>query len=234
MALRAFFDLATSCLWVQLTTRSKSPNASIIHYSRKGFLLESHDADGLTIGMAVDVMFSDINRQSARVSWAGPGIVGCLFTASEPDPLWEQGTVAIPASGDAISGPVPDRRSHDKSLGARLRRLRRQRGFRQEAVATALGVSTASVSHWEADRTIPKPARLAEIASLLGVPVDELAVVSPQAEVLANIPVDVLRSQLALTLGVEEAHLRIMVEVAHRELPNEEVQYRDSGIKAKP
>ena len=61
------------------------------------------------------------------------------------------------------------------SMGSRISRLRKSKGFTQEYIAEALGVSRQAVYKWEKDRTKPDTANLIALASLLGTTVDYLA-----------------------------------------------------------
>ena len=61
-----------------------------------------------------------------------------------------------------------------KSLGAALKARRTQRGFTQEYVAEALGVSRQAVSKWENGSSEPSTANLMALAKLYGLSVDEL------------------------------------------------------------
>lgn len=54
-----------------------------------------------------------------------------------------------------------------------LKRIRKQKGITQEAVANAVGVSTQAVSKWETS-SYPDGALLPQIADFLGVTIDEL------------------------------------------------------------
>ena len=60
------------------------------------------------------------------------------------------------------------------TLGKRIAMLRRQKNFKQEDLANALGVSAQAVSKWENDQTCPDISLLPKLAQLLGVSVDEL------------------------------------------------------------
>lgn len=60
-------------------------------------------------------------------------------------------------------------------LGKNLSRLRRAQGLSQEQVAEQIGVSRQAVSKWEADRSLPELEKLAALANLYGVTLDELA-----------------------------------------------------------
>ena len=59
-------------------------------------------------------------------------------------------------------------------LGNNIKELRKQRGLRQEQLAEAMGVSTASVSKWETNQTFPELTLLAELADFFEVSMDTL------------------------------------------------------------
>ena len=61
-----------------------------------------------------------------------------------------------------------------KSLGEALKARRTQRGFTQEYVAEALGVSRQAVSKWENGTSDPSTANLIALAKLYGVSAEEL------------------------------------------------------------
>ena len=61
-----------------------------------------------------------------------------------------------------------------KSLGEALKARRTQRGFTQEYVAEALGVSRQAVSKWKNGSSEPSTANLMALAKLYGLSVDEL------------------------------------------------------------
>ena len=101
----------------------------------------------------------------------------------------------------------------------RLRQLRAQRGIMQDEVATRLGVSAASVSHWESDRSHPKLRRLSDLADLFGVPAQELTSFYTESSFprdsderkIAD-PLAANKLQIAKILNVDPDHVRIMVE----------------------
>ena len=61
-----------------------------------------------------------------------------------------------------------------KSLGETLKTHRTSRGFTQEYVAEALGVSRQAVSKWENGTSDPSTANLMALSKLYGLSVDEL------------------------------------------------------------
>jgi len=59
-------------------------------------------------------------------------------------------------------------------IGAKLTAARRGRGLTQEALAERLGVTPQAVSTWERNENIPDTRKLAELARLLGISLDDL------------------------------------------------------------
>ncbi len=60
------------------------------------------------------------------------------------------------------------------SIGARIALARRSKGFTQQDLAGAVGVSFQAVSKWETERTLPDVALLVRIADTLDLTLDEL------------------------------------------------------------
>lgn len=212
MVLRAYFDGGTARLWLDLSVAPGPPNAMVISFSETSFLVDAHS--DLQVGAQVEIVFSEAEIWRSRISWAGPGLFGCLFGTSIPISLWDVGMRVRHRVSPVNTNPLVERRERDASLGARLRRLRTQRGLRQDAIASALGVSTATVSYWESERAAPKKGRLSEIAAVLGVPVEELTImITPARAGEDEETVEELRAKLAAKLGVAEGQLRILVEI---------------------
>lgn len=59
-------------------------------------------------------------------------------------------------------------------LGNNIKELRKKKGLRQEQLAEAMGVSTASVSKWETNQSYPELTLLAELADFFEVSIDTL------------------------------------------------------------
>lgn len=59
-------------------------------------------------------------------------------------------------------------------IGNNIKELRKQNGLRQEQLAEAMGVSTASVSKWETNQSYPELTLLAELADFFEVSIDTL------------------------------------------------------------
>ena len=61
-----------------------------------------------------------------------------------------------------------------KTIGMKIKELRRSKGFSQSDVAKKLGVTSQAVSKWETDSSLPEMTMLPDIASLFGVQIDDL------------------------------------------------------------
>ena len=61
-----------------------------------------------------------------------------------------------------------------EQLGARIARLRRERGLTQEMLADKMGVSPQAVSKWERGLAFPNPVWLDDLADVLGTDIDSL------------------------------------------------------------
>ena len=59
-------------------------------------------------------------------------------------------------------------------LGQNIKRLRKEKGISQEALADAIGVSRQAVSKWETDVSVPELEKLLKLSELFGVTLDEL------------------------------------------------------------
>lgn len=55
-----------------------------------------------------------------------------------------------------------------------IQRLRKERGYTQDALASALSVHRSTIAKWETGKAMPRAALLPRVAELLGCTVDEL------------------------------------------------------------
>lgn len=67
-------------------------------------------------------------------------------------------------------------------LQERIRSLRKERGFSQEALAEALGVSRQAVTKWEDGSALPSTANLLALADFFGVPLEDFVRPAAQEE----------------------------------------------------
>lgn len=73
-----------------------------------------------------------------------------------------------------------------ETLGDRIKKYREIRGFSQERLGRLLGVSREAVSQWESNDTEPRPKRVRQIATALGVPYPVL-LLGDEAELTSNV-----------------------------------------------
>ena len=70
-------------------------------------------------------------------------------------------------------------KAHDESLGRRIAKLRKDRGFTQVELAQRLGLTQAIVSDYERGRLRPHPGVLVRLAETLQISADELLGLRP-------------------------------------------------------
>lgn len=179
----------------------------IRNMSETGLLLESGIA--LAIGDRLEIDLPHAGRVRAKVIWASGRMFGCQFDA----PVSPATLSAVQLRGTA---PVDDASTPpNERFGARLHRLRIEKGLSQADLAAAMGVSTPSISGWEKGRTHPRRSRVAALAALLGVPMPELlGMDAPDAppEKLDAL-VDRSRDAIARAVGTSPDKVRIIVEL---------------------
>ncbi len=104
------------------------------------------------------------------------------------------------------------------NLGNNIKELRKEKGFTQEYLADAIGVSAQAVSKWETGQAMPDVAMILPICSVLGVSADRLLGGNRRGELEKNF-------QESVPLGID-AEL-IACDEALREYPDDETfQYR--------
>ncbi len=119
---------------------------------------------------------------------------GALSAAQLRGAVRDSGESALPVTED---------------FGARLHRLRTERGLSLADIADRLGVSKPTVWAWEHGKARPVERRLSALAEALGVTPGGL-------EPAASGPVEAVeagRRQIAEAYGVEPGRVRIMIEL---------------------
>lgn len=67
------------------------------------------------------------------------------------------------------------------TIGERIAALRKEKGFSQESLGEAMGVSRQAISKWESDASLPEIEKLVALSKLFGVPVGYLLGVEDEA-----------------------------------------------------
>lgn len=179
-----------------------SGTATVHNISATGMLVES--IVPLTEGEAISVDIPEAGERRATVVWVDGPMHGCRFDEPLPSAALSaaqlRGAVRT-AQGDAL--PLSE------GFGARLHRLRTERGLSLAEVADRLGVSKPTVWAWEHGKARPVERRLSALAEALGVTPGGL-------EPAASGPVEAVeqgRRQIAAAYGVEPSRVRIMIEL---------------------
>ena len=114
--------------------------------------------------------------------------------------------------------PAPTPPTNPAAVSATIRRLRREKGLTQEALAQAMGVSPQAISKWETGQTMPDITLLLPLSKVLGIGVNELLGGDRRKELEE-------RFQKAIPFG-EELTLLVSLD-ALKEFPDDETfRYR--------
>jgi transcriptional regulator with XRE-family HTH domain len=188
MAVAAQFDILSKGKNARGTTRHQmrlrvrgapvSGDAAevVIHnLSATGMLIES--ASPLAIDDEIAVELPETAATTAKVVWSGGQFFGCAFER----PLSAAAVSAAQLRSEPIAeAPQPPptaepvSRSVAETFGARLQRLRRDKGLTLVEFARRAKVSRPTVWSWEADRSTPRRSKTAILLEVLGVSEDTL------------------------------------------------------------
>lgn len=190
-----------------LTASGDMARVLVHNISASGLLLESEVA--LQPDERIDVDLPQAGAIPARVIWGSGSYYGCQFDA----PL---STAVLSAAQLRSDAPVPAAGAEPRvagagSFGARLQRLRKDRGLTQAALAEQLGVSKPTVWAWEQGKARPVESRMEALAQALDVAAEDLTVDTGTAflgDLLAR-----AKAQIAGALGVGPDKVRIVVDL---------------------
>ena len=186
-------------------------NVTVHNISVAGLLIET--AQQMAVGEVLAIDLPNTGPVGVEVVWQSGQLYGCAFEQA----LGEAALAAAQLRGTAAAAttaqgsvPVIGKPPGD-TLGARLNRLRRERGLTLAQVAYALDVSKPTVWAWEKGKARPLPERLGAIAQVLGVREEELA--DTKAGGPAAALVEDCRRRLAEAWAIDPQTIRIMIEV---------------------
>lgn len=189
-------------------------NVTVHNISAAGLLLET--AVALEIGEQLAIDLPEAGSVVAVIVWHSQQLYGCAFEQA-------LGTGALAATQLRASVSVNDGASQPgasaanmvvggAAFGAKLNRLRRERGLTLADVANELGVSKPTVWAWEKGKARPLPDRLQAIADALGVGLAELQTATGMS-VEVNALIEDCRSQIATAMNISPVAVRIMIEL---------------------
>ena len=176
--------------------------------STTGLLLES--AVPLGIDEKIGIELPHAGTTWATVIWTSGKLFGCQFET----PI-STGALSAAQLRSAVGQPVNvaprSTALPDATFGARLQRLRKERGISQAQVATSLGVSKPTVWAWEHGKARPIDSRIADLASVLGVERADLLAQPANAE--ARDFITRSRVEIAAAFGTTPEKIRIWIEL---------------------
>jgi transcriptional regulator with XRE-family HTH domain len=189
-----------------LTASGDAARVLVHNISASGLLLESEV--GLEPNERIDVDLPQAGTIPARVIWASGSYYGCQFEAAISAAVLSAAQLRSEAPGIAAADL---RASAGGSFGAKLQRLRKDRGLTQAALAEQLGVSKPTVWAWEQGKARPVESRMDPLAQALDVPVAELQTGSDSGflgDLIAR-----AKGQIAGALGLSPDKVRIIVDL---------------------
>jgi len=184
----------------------------LIHnLSATGLLIEC--ASQLAVGDEILVELPEAAASTAKVVWASGHFFGCAFdrplspAALSAAQLRSEPPAETP-EWDAAA-PGLDAPSKLETFGARLQRLRRDRGFTLVEFARRARVSRPTVWSWEAVRSTPRRSKTKILLEVLGVTENELYGSTGGAESQRQIDADRLGRSDTLQRAISDAKERV-------------------------
>ncbi len=189
-------------------------NVTIHNISAAGLLLET--AVALDVGEQLAIDLPEAGSVDAVIVWRSQQLYGCAFEQALGTGALAATQLRATVSADDVAPRLGASAANmvmgGAAFGAKLNRLRRERGLTLADVANVLGVSKPTVWAWEKGKARPLPDRLQAIADALGVELAELHTATGMS-LEANALIEDCRSQIATALNISPAAVRIMVEL---------------------
>ena len=192
-------------------------DAEIMNLSRDGMLVRTRAE--LTLEEPIEVVLPQSGAVRATVVWSADGMYGCSFAeAISQDELQ--------AANDLAKAELEDGKRFGvdhETLGSRIKRLRKARGFTMRGLAEQVGVSKPTLWKWEGDQVRPRHETMQRLAEELAVSELELVYGAPglgeaaliaeedaATDSLADI-VRASRKRIARAAGVDETCVEIHI-----------------------
>jgi transcriptional regulator with XRE-family HTH domain len=188
-------------------TDAGTASVLIHNISSTGLLLECQAP--LAIAERIEIDLPRIGATWAQVVWNSGNLSGCQFdtpvsAAALSAAQLRSVTLTEP---EVPAAPPPEQ----ETFGARLHRLRAERGLTLSHIATHLGVSKPTVWAWEQGKARPVESRIDALAEAIGVTRADLmpGTIGP----IAGDLITRSREQIARAVGTTPDKVRIMIEL---------------------
>ncbi len=181
---------------------------TVHNISATGLLIECKKP--LAIGERLAIDLPDAEVQVAEVVWESGRLYGCRFETPVSRAVLSAAELRSAVGHEVDTSAHQDGMSAE-SFGARLHRLRKERGLTMAQIATELDVSKPTVWAWERGRARPVEARLEALARVLGVSGSEL--LSGRDDSALEELLRKSREQIATAFGTGPDNVRIMIEL---------------------
>jgi len=146
----------------------------VIHdISTAGMLVETKST--LEIGQSVMLSLPDADQVVARVVWQNDILFGCRFETTLPQGVVSAIRLRNPGRDDDMR-PAAERPESpaEEDLGARLLRLRHEKGLSRTALSERTGFSKPTIWGWETGRTTPRRENLRILSAVFGLTEQQL------------------------------------------------------------
>ena len=185
-------------------------DAEVLNLSPSGMLVKT--SASLSLDDPLEVVLPKVGPVVAKVVWFDDQLYGCSFASQLTD---EEVEAANLASGQTDQTHGVD----NETLGARIKRLRKNRGLSMRALAGLAGVSKPTLWKWESDRVRPRHTTMQRLAVELGISELELVYGAPavhenealESGSLADIVRDA-RRRIADAAGVDESRVDVRID----------------------
>lgn len=160
----------TRKLWVvgeNAPTQSFAEGATIVELSGCGLLVETRAE--LDVGEPIEICLPEIGGVCAQVTWVGDDYAVCSFERTLTKAALARVKLRTTRVADAPAAPEPGAEGSEPAdtLGRRITRLRKQRGYTMLHFASRIGVSKPTLWKWEKDTSLPQQKTLKRIAEEL-------------------------------------------------------------------
>lgn len=205
-------------LWLDMRHGSdETSDALVLNISESGLLFQT--AAPPAAGDTLQVDLPEAGLRAASVVWTSGQFVGCRFERPlspaivSAAQLRSEPHAAQPFGSSDEAAPAPE------GFGSRLRRLRKQSGLTQPALARLVDVTKLTVWKWERGDARPRHGALQALARVFAISESELLLGSPtrdngveQSSELAAI-VDDCKARIADCVGTSTDKIEIAIRL---------------------